>query len=168
MGEQDEWSELVEKYYDSIYRFCYQMSSNAADAEDATQLTFLKAFQKRATLKDVASERAWFYQIARNTCIDRIRKAKRFLLSFSQDHEPSYTPHLSFIGKGLKRKIDALPEKQRDVFILRHLHDFSTEETADFLGISNGTVKTHLKRAVDRLKSELTETSTKEAHASSL
>ena len=169
MTDDQEWTELVEKYYEPIYRFCYQMCKSAAEAEDATQQTFLKAFQKKHLLLDQAKERGWIYQIARNTCIDRLRKAKRFVASFLEHHEPSYTPSLSPIGRKLKEKIDSLPRKQKEAFILRHLHDFSTAETADFLGISAGTVKAHLKRAVDKLREELGDESTEtEGEPSSL
>ncbi|MCB0331073.1 MAG: RNA polymerase sigma factor [Bdellovibrionales bacterium] len=156
MGNDRDWEALVEKYYEPIYRYCFHMSKTAADAEDATQQTFLKAHQKRSALDSIENEKAWLYRIARNTCIDRLRKLKRAIVALTEGLEPSYTPTLDIVGTKLRELIEALPQKQREVFILRHLHDFSTAETAEFLRIRPGSVKAHLKRAVDRLKAEFT------------
>ncbi|MCB0334392.1 MAG: RNA polymerase sigma factor [Bdellovibrionales bacterium] len=151
-----DWESIVTEYYDPLYRYCYQYHGNRADAEDATQQTFLKAYQSLDSLQQDSSLKAWLYSIARNVCIDRSRRWKRFLqLLPSVQEDPLVEPKLTTLSRGLLELIQALPTKQREVFILRHWHDFSTDEVASLLSISNGTVKTHLKRAVDTLRKEL-------------
>lgn len=150
------WNQVVDELYEPIYRFCWQMLRVSADAEDAVQEVFLKVFQKHRLLRDLTALKPWTYSIARNVCIDKLRKSKRREQAFqtlAADTQPSGSaPELS---RFLEEAITRLPRKQREIFILRHWHDFSTAETAEILKVRPGTVKSHLKRAVDTLKTEL-------------
>ena len=151
------WDEFVEQYYAPIYRFCYHILGSREEAEDLTQDTFFKAYRSFSSITKQESVRSWIYSIARNGCIDRKRWWKRFLPREPEGEElqaPASSPDLSMT---LSKLIQALPLKQREVFVLRHWHGFSTREVADFLRIDEGTVKSHLKRAVDKLKSQLSD-----------
>jgi len=153
--DKKEWEEFVHRYYQDIYSFCFHFSGNQHDAEDATQATFLKAWSKFSTLRDRNAARGWLYSIARNSCLDQCRWWKRFLgfkNHLSNEHQ---TDGDSDLARTLETLIAALPLKQREVFILRHWHGFSTEETANMLGIKVGTVKSHLKRAIDSLRQKI-------------
>lgn len=55
----------------------------------------------------------------------------------------------------IKQLVCNLPQRQKEVFILRHWHGFSTKETADLLSIGEGSVKSHLSRAIDKIKLDL-------------
>lgn len=149
------WNDVVEDYYTPIYRFCLHFSGDQSEAEELTQDTFLKAHKSIGNINDPSKIKAWLYSIAKNTCRDRYRWWKRRPIHHSEieisDHSLSCSP-LAMTILGL---INKLPTKQREVFILRQLHGFSTEETATLLSISAGTVKSHLKRAIDRLKLNL-------------
>ena len=150
-----EWDEFVEQYYNPIFRFCFQILGSREEAEDLTQDTFFKAYKSFATLEKPESAKYWIYSIARNGCIDRKRWWKRILLQDTLSDElpaNSGQPDLSIT---LRKLIQKLPQKQREVFVMRHWHGFSTEETARALGIDPGTVKSHLKRAIDKLKRQL-------------
>jgi len=149
------WEQFVEEYYQRIYRYCYQFLGRASEAEDVTQETFLKAYRSRSTLKDSSARSAWIYSIARNSCLDKKRWWQRYFrvledVDTSSPETPGYELTLT-----LRKLILDLPHKQREVFILRHWHQFSTKEAADLLGIQEGTVKSHLKRAVEKLKAAL-------------
>lgn len=146
--------EAFAKYYPAIFRFCLQMLRNKADAEDAVQTTFLKAQKSIQLLQSETAIKPWLYQIARNSCLDHYRvitQIKKSLktIFFESSYEPYYpeTP--------LLRLIQELPLKQREVFILRHLHEFSTKETAEFLNLDEGTVKSHLSRSIKQLRLKL-------------
>lgn len=145
------WEKLVEGYYERIFSYCCQLLGSKDEALDATQEAFVKAFSSYPKLQDVTKEKAWFYTIARNCCFDRRRWWKRFSLT---EVEPSkfYDDELSL---EIQQLILKLPLKQREIFVLRHWHGFSTEETAKMLRIHEGTVKSQLKRAVDSLKNQL-------------
>lgn len=156
MAPDLDWNDFVEEHYDGIYRYCFSIMRSKEDAEDAVQNAFLKAWKKRSALTKVSSAKAWMYSIARNTCIDKKRWWNRWKLSFTQaDVEVPAGPQPESLSHTLKALINNLPHKQREVFILRHWHGFSTSEAAELLGIQPGTVKSHLKRAVDSLKKSI-------------
>ena len=164
------WDELVEDYYDSIYRFCYQLSGNAADAEEITQDVFLKAFQRIHELNDATKVRGWLYSIARNACYDQFRWVKRVLQfkSSTEARAEVMMPQEGRLSQALLTHLQQLPRGQREVFVLRHWHEHSTRETAELLGVHEGSVKRQLKRAVDSLKEALlqeAEESTKKIEA---
>lgn len=156
MSKEVLWEEFVERYYKQIFAFCCHYLGRKAEAEDATQSTFMKAFSKLEELREPLKERAWIYAIARNCCVDQTRFWKRMIVGLALTIEPEqiFTGEISL---SIQQTLAKLPRMQREVFILRHWHDFSTIETAEFLGLQTGTVKTHLKRAVDRMKLELTD-----------
>ena len=150
------WDDLVERYYDSIYRFCYQLSGNAADAEEITQEVFLKASQRVDELNDSTKIRGWIYSIARNACYDRFRWLKRALQFHKSTVQNQVSPPLEKrLSQSLLLQLQCLPKGQREVFVLRHWHEHSTRETAELLGVHEGSVKRQLKRAVDSLKEAL-------------
>ena len=149
------WEHFVEANYKRIYAFCLQILGNAAEAEDVTQDVFLKCWRNFEAPE--ALNKAWIYTVARNACIDRRRFFRRLVsLDFGKIAHPTVEPAGTLSSK-LRALIAALPQQQREVFVLRHWHEFSTDETAQLLGVSSGTVKTQLKRAVDKIKGELSD-----------
>jgi len=150
--ENVEWASLIEEFYKPIYRYCVQLLGTTAEAEDVTQETFIRVYKKIASVRDHAALRGWIYTIARNLCRDRQRWFQRTFRILRENVSAELSPAPSTIGRHLLSAISSLPLRQREVFILRHFHEFSTEETANVLNISEGTVKSHLKRAVDTLR----------------
>ncbi|MBX7138253.1 MAG: RNA polymerase sigma factor [Oligoflexia bacterium] len=151
------WEQFVETYYRSIFNYCQQYLANYAEAQDVTQDVFLKCYQKRDSLRDAAAERSWVYSVARNACADKRRWYKRFATMLTGlEVEGSDLPGTG-LSLTLRKLILDLPTRQREIFILRHFHDFSTADVAALMGITPGTVKTQLKRAVDKLKLQLQE-----------
>lgn len=147
------WQKLVDEYYDAIFRFALHMLADRSDAEDATQQTFLKAFRSLSQLQDEAKSRAWLYAIARNVSHDHLRSLKRIVRhSLEIVHFEAHTSPVSPVGRELLAAIQRLPRMQREVFLLREWHDFSTHETAEALGIADGSVKSHLSRAKSALQ----------------
>ena len=151
-----EWEHFVEQNYQAIFRFCMHILRNSADAEDAVQKTFLKAYLKKDSLNDNSKLKSWIYSIARNVCIDKQRWWKRNRTEpeeYGTDaNSESSNPELTMTLQAL---IAQLPTKQREVFILRHWHGFSTKQVAEILKIKEGTVKSHLKRGVEKIKEGL-------------
>ena len=161
MAEKLAWDEIVQELQAPIYRYCMHLLRSSADAEDATQDSFLKAYRAENQPPNLPEMRLWLFTIARNVCLDRLRWWKRSPLSFLNSdstptsggfEQPGHQSDLKFI---LQRVLAELPKRQYEVFVLRHWHGFSTEETATLLGIDSGSVKSHLKRSIDRLRREL-------------
>lgn len=147
-----EWEDFISRYYESIYSFCFHYTGRHEDAEDVTQEVFLRAFSAKARVRE--NERAWLYSIARNRCADRYRSLKRFVSFLGGLEQRDEAEEAGELGS-VRRALVALPKRQKEVFILRHWHGFDTAETAKLLQIEEGTVKSHLKRAIESLRREL-------------
>lgn len=149
------WESLLEDLYEPIFRFTLQFLGNRAEAEDATQETFARAFRMRGTLRDDTRHKPWLYQIARNICIDRKRWWKRWHLVSEDVLTERIGDELEGFSKRLSEVLMDLPIRQREIFVLRHLHGFSTNEVAELCQVSPGTVKSHLFRAIEKIRREL-------------
>lgn len=150
---QDQWQEIVEAHYADIYAYAFRFLGSKDEAEDLTQDVFLKAWLVLERGDLIPEIRPWLFVIARNRCIDKKRWWKRWLgfLSSTQPAEPEAFEASEFNTDILQ----TLPKRQREIFILRHWHDFSTAQTANLLGISEGAVKSQLKKAVESLKKRI-------------
>ncbi|MBT2288140.1 RNA polymerase sigma factor [Paenibacillus albidus] len=140
--------ELFETYNRDVYRTCYYMVHNAADAEDLTQEVFITAF--RTNREQIDYPKAWIMRIAVNQCLNHLRRRR------SLQQKVSANPYLFTGGedKTVDRLVEdkeraeewagymsALPVKIRAVLTLRYMHDFSLAEISGLLGIPQGTVK---------------------------
>ncbi len=155
-----------------VYLLCLRMLRNSEDADSATQDSFLKAFQKlrKADAAPIEAPGKWITRIAVNTCLDQLR-SRRWAFwrrrAVLQDESvllqlvPSSGPdaeavlHARDISRRLAAALDRLSLRQRSVFILRHDEDRSLEEIGEVLGLDLGTVKSHMARAVKKLREEL-------------
>ncbi|MCB0333577.1 MAG: RNA polymerase sigma factor [Bdellovibrionales bacterium] len=150
--------QAIERYYSALYSYCFRMLDSQEDAEEVAQEVFLRAYG-RPRKPVLGPSRPWFYTIARNMCIDRFRWWSRWRALFSaSDDTPEITPLTPDEPMTmLAPLISSLPRSQKQVFLLRHLHDFSTAETAKILKMSEGAVKSTLSRAVHRLRKTIEE-----------
>jgi RNA polymerase sigma-70 factor, ECF subfamily len=151
------WNELVAEYYQDIYLFALKFLGAPEEAEDAVQETFLRAYKAKHRFSDNDAVRGWLYKIVRNVCIDRRRWWKRRKSRHNEASSLHQTVEPGEPAIMLNTLLQELPARQREIFILRHWHEFSTIETAELLGISSGSVKSHLKRAVNKMKELLLE-----------
>lgn len=149
------WETLITQYYEEIYRFSFRFLGNAEDAADITQETFLAAYQRGDANRDEDGIRAWLYVTARNRCIDRHRSLKRWTQRVKALVRPEAAPSPEDGSDLVQKLLERLPRRQREIFILRHWHGFSTRGVAELLSITEGAVKSHLSRAVEKMKEML-------------
>ncbi len=167
-GDRDALAPLMDRHYRRLYRIALSYLRNPEDALDAVQETFVKAFQHAVRWDGSSEAGPWLTRIAVNHSIDRYRRARRRTATFTPltetDHDESKaaegpSPEERVAGRELGQRIagalGALPERQRAVFVLRHYEEMSLEEIAASLGMSLGTVKSSLHRAVYRLRERL-------------
>jgi len=140
-------------YRDRVFCLCLGFMGNAADARDLTQDTYVKALANfdRDNPEHV---QAWLLCIARNSCLDQLRRRKvrgplQPLSEFSavcwqtpEDHARS-AEEIRIV----RRAIDRLPRRLRDVLVMREYGDYSCQEIGGAVGIGHGTVSKRLKRA---------------------
>jgi len=154
---------LFETHSDRLFRLAAGILEDEAEAEGVVQETFLKFFERLDQFEPRAKVSTWLYRVAYNASIDRVRKRRSVYVWLGDDDGDGadffpgnladwrYAPESWCSSVEAQRELDraiaALPEKQRLVFQLRELDDFSTAETAEILGISAGSVKVRLHRA---------------------
>ncbi|MFL5653620.1 MAG: RNA polymerase sigma factor [Ktedonobacteraceae bacterium] len=159
--DQDAFAVLVERYKDAVQNLAYRMLSNAAEAEDVTQETFVRAYTQLATYKPAHKFSTWLLSIASHLAIDQLRR-RRFLALPLED-----VPFLEWIvdaGTGpeqtalegeqqdeVQTYLQRLPAKYRAVIVLRYWYDFSYEEIARTLNLTPALVKARLHRARELL-----------------
>ena len=156
-----------------LYRAAWSILKNRAEAEDAVQDGYMKAFDAIETFVGRSSLSTWLTRIIINEALDRRRRAQRRSELLSQESVPvleeyreklmagsvAQSPERALmrrqIAKLLEAAIARLPDTFRVVFVLREVEGLSVEETAEALGIPEETVKTRLFRARRRLQKEL-------------
>ncbi|HZW82939.1 MAG TPA: sigma-70 family RNA polymerase sigma factor [Candidatus Deferrimicrobium sp.] len=166
-GDKQAFAELVKRYEKPIFALAYRMVGNPEDAKDVAQEAFLKAYRAMATFKENSRFSPWLYAIANNLCIDFLRRKGRNNLSLDEalpeggerqipgGIEPSKAYEQLETKVLVQKVLNKLPEKYKNVLILRHMQDLSYEEIAQTLGISVSLVKTHLFRAREALRQQL-------------
>ncbi|MDR6225084.1 RNA polymerase sigma-70 factor (ECF subfamily) [Desmospora profundinema] len=134
-----------------VYRTAYYTLGHEQDAMDAAQEALLRIYRKLGTFRGDADIRTWAQRIAVNAAIDHAR-SKKDVLPFKEEAAGGSNPvERSGIHSDVREAIQRLPEPQRSVVLLRHLHDFSYQEIASTLEIPVNTVKSHLFRGRKKL-----------------
>lgn len=156
-GDQQAFASLVGMYQTQVYNLCCRMLGNAADAEEAAQETFLRAFSRLKTYDEERKFSSWLLSIGSHYCIDRLRR-RRFTWMDIDDLAPKLeSPHheerpeqaylQAEMSDEIQGKLDQLPALYRSVLVLRYWHHASYQEMGDVLGISESAVKSRLHRA---------------------
>jgi len=170
-GDKEALSQLVSIYSKRIYHFGLRLTGNEQDAEDILQDTFLTMLKKINQFQGRSSFYTWLYRIAINIGLRKIQSKKMKYQHVSIDDpdiEKTHSEHINewpkfefknITSKRFRKKLDEdleqLPEKYRTVFILRDLHELSTEETSKILQITPSNTKIRLMRARNFLKNKL-------------
>jgi RNA polymerase sigma-70 factor (ECF subfamily) len=172
-GEADRFEDLVRAEGPRAIRLAYRLVGNRADAEEIAQDAFLRFFAGIKKFRGECSVGTWIYRTVTRLAIDHLRRERlRHQLFFFRKEEDDAEP-MDYVadtrpdpgecligaetGRRLAKAMQKLPSRQRAVFVLRHQEELPLKEIAGLLGLEEGTVKTHLHRAVARLRRELGE-----------
>lgn len=158
------FGELVDRYERRVYAICYRYFANHADAQDATQDTFLAVARGAATFRHGSRLSTWLYRVAVNACNDIARKRQRRpqvpLADIAQvaDHAEAGADPMAAREAELEvqRALLALDELSRTVLVLVALEGLSYQEVAGIVALPVGTVKSRVHRARARLADLLT------------
>jgi len=167
-GDTDAFEEIVTKYEKQIYNLALRYSGNPDDALDISQDVFLRVYKNIHTFKGQSKFSTWLYQIATNICIDHCRKNSKkkesSILYFDENGEEqeiefpdiSYAPEQVFeqqeIQEELTRCIDLLGDEHRLILTLRDIEGLTYQEIGIILSMEQGTVKSRLFRAREKLR----------------
>ena len=148
---------LMQTYGNDIYRFCRSMLNNSADAQDVLQTVFIQAFNGFSKFRGNSNFRTWLYSIARNRCLDHIKKNRRlnqrvrFVDELPEQvvQEDAYDP---FMSKIIRQCLAKLSAKVRTAILLRFQSGHSYEEAAIVVQEKAGTLQARVARALPTLR----------------
>lgn len=166
-GDSNAFEALVTENERLVYNLALKMLGNEADAMDASQETFVKAYTSLAGFRGESKFSVWLYRLASNVCVDMLRARRGDTVSLSPEEDGGsggvqadipdarFSPEKLLERKELRRAVReglaALPEDYRRVLVLRELGGLSYEQIADTLDVDMGTVKSRIFRARKKL-----------------
>ena len=166
-GDSAAYEEIVQRYQQVAFRTAYVITGSAADAEDAAQEGFVKAYRALHRFRAGAELRPWLLRIVANEARNRVRSSgrrHRLELRLTEGFRPGDavpSPEAVAVAlderKRLLAMVNGLSEEDRLVIASRYFLELSGDETAAALGIPEGTVKSRLSRALARLRARAEE-----------
>jgi RNA polymerase sigma factor (sigma-70 family) len=163
-GDAGAFGDLVHLHQGIAFRTAYLITADAADAEDAAQSGFVKAYYALKRFRAGAPFRPWLLQIVANEARNRRRAAGRrshlAARAQAQDSGGAAPSPEETVLRGERRDallagVNELRDEDREVIALRYFLDLSEEETATVLGIPRGTVKSRTARALEKLRGKV-------------
>ncbi|HEX7879255.1 MAG TPA: sigma-70 family RNA polymerase sigma factor [Candidatus Eisenbacteria bacterium] len=166
-GDGHAFKELVRRHQERVFRIVHRMLRDRDQAEDVTQVTFVRAFRSLLKYKEEFPFHPWLYRIAVNASLTQIEKRKReklvdidlvperFVPRPAGEESPLEVAGRRELVDRIRKALPELPEEQRVVFLLRVDEGFSYDEIAQTLDIPRGTVMSRLSRAREALRKRL-------------
>jgi RNA polymerase sigma-70 factor (ECF subfamily) len=156
---------FIRHYQRPIYFYIRRMVLSHEDADDISQIVFVKAWRAIDSFRGESKLSTWLYRIAHNECISFLRSSKRLMSVDASQVESDLGSALQsdvlFTGDEIQAKLQTaialLPEKQKAVFIMRYYNDINYEEMAEITGTSVGALKASYHHAVHKIEAHLTE-----------
>ena len=140
--------EAISTYENTLYRAALAILGDAHEAEDAVQDAFLRYWERAPDFPDAARERAWLLTVTVNGCRSRLRSPWRRRTAPLLDAYPAEDPE----ERELLEAVQALPPRDRAVVHLYYYEGYQTAEIAAMTGQREGTVRSRLSRARDKLR----------------
>ena len=170
---RDRYAELVARHQRRAGRIAFHYMRDAAEADEAVQDAFVKAYSHLSTFREELPFEVWFTRILINGCLDRIKartRRERWLVSMpeSSPAQPDFaermagggpSPEAQVLARERRQQLAAalakLPERQRSVFMLSHYEGCTSREVSALTGLNESTVRVHLFRAIRKLRTLL-------------
>lgn len=144
----------LEEQYDHIYRYCYYRLRDAGKAEDITQETFLR-YLENDSYRDIGRPLAFLYTVARNLCIDEMRRKKMESLPEDLPGENQEDNLLDSIL--LRQALHELDSKERELILLRYVNGVPVADLAKIYGKSRYAVYRDTKKVLQKLERRMTD-----------
>ena len=167
---RERYAELVTRHQRRANRIAFHYVRDSADADEAVQDAFVKAFTHLSTFREELPFEVWFTRILINGCLDRIKarsRRERWMTSMPDgpggerdfaERTPGHglSPEAVLLSRERRRQlteaIAKLPDRQRSVFVLSHYEGCTSREVSAMTGLNESTVRVHLFRAIRKLR----------------
>ena len=169
LGDRGSFNELVRATYRDTYGLAYRLTGNQDDAEDVVQDAYVRAYRAIKRFRGESSFSTWMYRITSNCASTALSRRSRHpteelgddapIVDLRPEQDPSLRAEAAMLRQHIDRAIRSLPERLRQVVVLRDQHDLTHSEIAAELGITTSAAKVRLHRARQRLRSTLQRTS---------
>ena len=166
-GDVNAFEPLVTENQTKVYHLALRLLGNEADAADAAQDAFVRAYTSLSSFRGDSRFSVWLYRLTNNICIDYLRRQKRQnTLSLETEDEDGESTQLDIPdetwspetlaeraedARAVRAAMAALPDDLREILTMREIGGLSYEELADTLGLELGTVRSRLNRARKKL-----------------
>lgn len=159
-GERAAFDEIVSRYQLRLFRFAFRLLRDHAEAEDAVQETFVRAYRALPGYRPDGFFSSWIYRITLNECRRRLRGRRptcnlEDTVAASNLPDPQRTVLALERNRQLREAVDTLPEHYRLVMLCFYFEEMSVEEIGRTLSLSTSAVKVRLHRARERLAKQL-------------
>jgi RNA polymerase sigma-70 factor (ECF subfamily) len=170
-GDIKSFELLIAEYQVYAYNIAYRMLGSEEDAKDITQEALIKVYKSIGKFKETSSFSTWLYRIVMNTCKDELKKRKEVMVSLDKEVEtgdgtvsmeigderlnPSKIVERNEVSHVVQEAINALPDANRMVIVLRDIQGLSYEEISQVVKEPIGTVKSRINRGRTMLKKTL-------------
>ncbi len=159
-GSDAAWEALIQQHQEAVFRLAYLLTGDASDAEDVAQEAFIRAFRSLDRFDSARPWRPWVLSITANLARNRRRSVGRYIANLSRfarmNPEPALNPEGEVAeqqrARALWRAVRRLELPDQEVIYLRYFLELSVEEAAAVLQVAEGTVKSRLHRALNRLR----------------
>ncbi len=151
-GDRFAFAELFRRHHRQLHRVARLTSRSVEDAEDALQEAMASAHRGAGTFRHDAAVSSWLHRIVVNACLDRLRRSKTHLTTVLDDvyPVPDRTAQVD-TAITVQQALMRLPAEQRAAVVAVDMHGYSVADTAQLLGVAEGTVKSRCARARARL-----------------
>ena len=167
-GSQEAFGQLVARYTDAVFGVAFHRLGHFEEARDAAQETFVKAFRNLGKLRQPASFANWLCRMAEGTATDAARRRRgEVSLDDVEEFGATKEPSGDGVARQVREALGTLPQATRLAVILHYVDGYSHAEVAQFLGTTEGAVKTRVSRGRARLREEMAETVGRELKAES-
>jgi RNA polymerase sigma-70 factor (ECF subfamily) len=157
-GDQTAYEMLVRAHQEAVFRLAYLLLGDRGEADDVAQDTFIRAFKSLQRFDSTRPLRPWLMRITTNLAYNRRRAIKRYfsaltrMVKIDPDLVAAKEDHHDFEAQALWQAVRQLDRTDQEVIYLRYFMEQSEAETAETLGVAQGTVKSRLHRALGRLR----------------
>ena len=156
-GDNLAFERLFNKYNQKLFNFSYRLLRSKQEAEEIVQNTFLKIWENRFTLDENYSFSAYLFRITQNRILNEFRSRinqhyyREYLMEYAENMDNTVEKEIDFseLNKIIKMLISQLPERRKQIFLLSRNDGLTYREIADKLNISENTVDTQIRKALD-------------------